>query len=284
MRVEPDQEYDDEEPAEEDEAEPPSAPAEPLDDAAYYDAESNYSNLLDEVDMTGTTNPDVYPASSRAIQAYRVVRDEAVVGLCALSTTPADPEVQDSRLEPRGRTQEQPERDDPTAFPFVALVDINGVKAYTLFDSGSTTDAVSPEFAAVASLKTFKLSESVRLQLGVKGSRSTIAAGSRVDLRFPGITFPDRFVDIINLDLYDLILGAPFLRKAKASMDWSNRSLTLNGHTVTLLSSHEDAHCANSPRTARRPSPRAPVPKLPTRPNLPRSSPTAANASRVSPG
>ena len=33
-----------------------------------------------------------------------------------------------------------------------AYLSINGIRAYTLFDSGSTTDAVSPDLARVAEL------------------------------------------------------------------------------------------------------------------------------------
>ena len=58
-----------------------------------------------------------------------------------------------------------------------AFIEIGGVKALTLFDSGGSIDAMSPEFARVASLKTFELENPVPLQLGCVGSRSVINFG-----------------------------------------------------------------------------------------------------------
>ncbi|KAJ3765033.1 hypothetical protein FB446DRAFT_795461 [Lentinula raphanica] len=58
-----------------------------------------------------------------------------------------------------------------------AFVEINGVQAFALFDSGSTADAISPEFARVAHIAIFKLENPVQLQLGTKGSRSQITYG-----------------------------------------------------------------------------------------------------------
>src|SRR6202040_586600 len=43
----------------------------------------------------------------------------------------------------------------------VANISINGIRAYTLFDSGSTTDAVSPDLARVAKLPPLALDKPV---------------------------------------------------------------------------------------------------------------------------
>ncbi len=56
---------------------------------------------------------------------------------------------------------------------------INGVQALTLFDSGCSIDAISPEFAKVANLSTFKLDTPIPLQLGCVDSRSVINFGVR---------------------------------------------------------------------------------------------------------
>ena len=45
-------------------------------------------------------------------------------------------------------------------------MDVNGTKAYALFDSGSAADAISPDFTQVAKLPILKLENPVTLQLG----------------------------------------------------------------------------------------------------------------------
>ena len=47
-----------------------------------------------------------------------------------------------------------------------AYITINGVKAYTLCDSGSTPDLMSPDFAQVTKVSTFQLDNPVPIQLG----------------------------------------------------------------------------------------------------------------------
>jgi hypothetical protein len=80
-----------------------------------------------------------------------------------------------------------------------AYVTINGIQAYTLFDSGSTTDAVTPDFTRVAKLPTYTLDDPVTLQLGCIGSRSKINFGSIVKTEFASVT-ADTYVDIANRD------------------------------------------------------------------------------------
>ncbi len=77
-----------------------------------------------------------------------------------------------------------------------------GVRAFTLFDSGSTSDAISPDFVPVANVRCFELTNPVILQLGTKGSRSTINHGSMVDFKFgsPGHKLAGRnYFDIANV-------------------------------------------------------------------------------------
>ncbi|KDQ59354.1 hypothetical protein JAAARDRAFT_192858 [Jaapia argillacea MUCL 33604] len=62
-------------------------------------------------------------------------------------------------------TKTQQSKDCRTAY-----VDIGGSKAFGLFDTGSTTDSISPEFAHVARLKVFELENPASLQLRCVGS------------------------------------------------------------------------------------------------------------------
>lgn len=49
---------------------------------------------------------------------------------------------------------------------------INGVKAFVLFDSGCTTDSITPEFVYICKASRVDLKEPVGLQLGTKGSKT----------------------------------------------------------------------------------------------------------------
>jgi hypothetical protein len=72
----------------------------------------------------------------------------------------------------------RPKREDSEDLCLARYVKINGVKAYTLFDSGSTTDAVSPDFTRIAKLSVRELDTPVTLQLECSGSRSKVEFAS----------------------------------------------------------------------------------------------------------
>ncbi|OJT01587.1 hypothetical protein TRAPUB_7983 [Trametes pubescens] len=98
------------------------------------------------------------------------------------------------------------------------------MEAYTLFDSGSTTDSLSPEFANVAKAPKVVLEDQVTLQLGCAGSRSKISYGSRVLVEICGVQ-QDHYFDIINLDQYDCIIDTPFLNAHGAVLDFQNHCI-----------------------------------------------------------
>ena len=107
-----------------------------------------------------------------------------------------------------------------------AYVKINGVKAYTLFDSGSTTDSISPDFTWVAQVPVKTLEDPVTLQLGCVGSRSKINYGAEMGLEFASIT-NSTYLDVANLDKYNSILGTPFLRRHSISLDFENQEIVI---------------------------------------------------------
>ncbi|KAL1944124.1 hypothetical protein VTO73DRAFT_3309 [Trametes versicolor] len=118
----------------------------------------------------------------------------------------------------------QPRRDREGSPTLSALVKINGMEAYALFDSGSTTDSVSPEFSYVARVPKIVLEDQVTLQLGCTGSRSKISYGTRVPVDICGVRQPHYF-DIVNLDRYDCIIGTPFLNAHGAVLDFQNHCI-----------------------------------------------------------
>jgi hypothetical protein len=111
---------------------------------------------------------------------------------------------------------------------------INGCKALTMIDTGSTGNFVSPAFAAVTKLETFPLHQQLTLQLGCIGSRSKISHGANAPAVIGDLT-THVYVDVANIDRYDCILGIPFLREYGAVLDFSANRMTLNGgHGVEL--------------------------------------------------
>ncbi|KZV69393.1 hypothetical protein PENSPDRAFT_545405, partial [Peniophora sp. CONT] len=96
---------------------------------------------------------------------------------------------------------------------------INGIKAYMLLDTGSTTLSVTPEFARIAELKVFALKEQITLYLGCVGSRSKINFGAYGDLQYDAIETPDEYFDIINVDRYDGIVGITWMRRHGLILD-----------------------------------------------------------------
>ncbi|KAK0209914.1 hypothetical protein IW262DRAFT_1281153, partial [Armillaria fumosa] len=96
-----------------------------------------------------------------------------------------------------------------------ALITINGCEAFTLFDTGSTANAISPNFARLAKLNIFQLMKPITLQLETKGSRSQISHGCNASYKFgtacASISGDNYYFDIANVDRYDAVLGTVFM-------------------------------------------------------------------------
>ncbi|KZP11249.1 hypothetical protein FIBSPDRAFT_712154, partial [Athelia psychrophila] len=122
----------------------------------------------------------------------------------------------------------------------VAEIEINDHKALVLFDSGSTTDSVTPEFAFVSRMKQFRLAEQITLQLGCVGSRSKISYGSHAPVTLPGAISESVYFDIVNIDCYDAILGTPFLERFGVVLDFQDRSVRINGNRQPTFTYDEE--------------------------------------------
>ncbi|KAI0047078.1 hypothetical protein FA95DRAFT_1463129, partial [Auriscalpium vulgare] len=118
-------------------------------------------------------------------------------------------------------------------------VTINSHRALALFDSGSTADLVSPDFARVANLPLFVLEKPVPLQLGCVGSRSSINFGTEPTIQFGGV---DRswYFDIANIDRYDVIIGTPFLSIVGIILNFRRREIASPHGTVRALLEGEE--------------------------------------------
>lgn len=97
-----------------------------------------------------------------------------------------------------------------------------------LFDSGCTTDSIAPDMAHVVKVECFELEEQICFQLGCVGSRTKINYGAWVNLSV-GPVSQRHYVDVVNIDRYDLILGMVFCHKYGVVLDFQNRVIQIGG-------------------------------------------------------
>ncbi|KAF9545923.1 hypothetical protein CPC08DRAFT_649240 [Agrocybe pediades] len=107
-------------------------------------------------------------------------------------------------------------------------VNVAGMDAWTLWDSGSTTTGITPTFAQIADIEVDTLLDPHILQLGTIGSRSKINYGADVDISIGGKTMT-AYVDVANFDRYDMIIGTPFMRAHKVLLDFDTNRVIVNG-------------------------------------------------------
>ena len=149
------------------------------------------------------------------------------------STVPVDSRLRYKVAEPLSRLN----RDRRC---LVAEVDVDGVAALTLFDSGSQVDAISPDFARALQLDHFKLERTMPLQLGTKGSHATFSYEVEPALSYKGASFGTRRIDVINIDRYDLLLGAPFFNQHGVVLDFNDRVIRVGDIHVPSISTVEE--------------------------------------------
>ena len=151
------------------------------------------------------------------------------------STAPVDSRLRYKVAEPQSR----PIRDRRC---LIAEIDVDGVAALTLFDSGSQVDAISPDFARALQLDFFKLEKTMPLQLGTKGSHATFSYEVEPVLSYKDISFGARRIDVINIDRYDLLLGAPFFNHHRVVLDFQDRVIRSGDFTVPSISTVEETN------------------------------------------
>ena len=118
---------------------------------------------------------------------------------------------------------------------------VNGLEAYALLDTGSTTVSVMHNFVWVAKLKVMQLDNPVPLQLGMVGSHSMINFGAQTQLELGPARDDDAYMDVVNIDRYDMIIGMPFMHKHGLVLDFDKDIVSMQGEVVpTLTSGQED--------------------------------------------
>ena len=105
---------------------------------------------------------------------------------------------------------------------------VNELKGIALIDSGSSINAISPAFACVAEIEAFPLEKPIGLQLGCVRSRSKINFGMFQAIKL-GSEELNTYLDVVNLDHYDIVLGIPFLKLNNVVLDMSENSIHVGG-------------------------------------------------------
>ncbi|KAF8150300.1 hypothetical protein K438DRAFT_1441411, partial [Mycena galopus ATCC 62051] len=119
-------------------------------------------------------------------------------------------------------------------------VEVNGHKAFALFDSGCTTDTISPDFTRVANLTVNPIGSAITLQLGTAGSRSKINYGVTAQVRYSTIS-AEEYMDIVNLDRFDMIVRTKFMRKHGIALDFERNMIRIRGRDAPTLSAMDEA-------------------------------------------
>ena len=139
------------------------------------------------------------------------------------------------------RKLSRPKRSKRQETCLAGWIKINGVDTFTLFDSGSNTDTLSPAFAQVSNAQTQKLEQQVPLQLGAVGSRAAINYGVQVPIELGDKQHPKYYFDIVNIDRYDCIAGAPMMRQLRIRLDFHNNTIHIGEHRLPALLPDKEA-------------------------------------------
>ncbi len=133
----------------------------------------------------------------------------------------------------------------------VSTVEINGTKALVMFDSGAEMDALSPDFVRACHIPVLELPSPLVLQMGTKGSRSCIYYGTNVNLKVLGHKSKHYF-DVVNIDRYDAILGAPWLNTHGVVLDFKNHIVSVGAESLPTLDALKERSTVSTGASARR--------------------------------
>ncbi|KAF8126104.1 hypothetical protein K438DRAFT_1454354, partial [Mycena galopus ATCC 62051] len=93
--------------------------------------------------------------------------------------------------------------------------------------------------ARVVNLTVFPIETAITLQLGTAGSRSMINYGTKARVAYGSIA-SDEYMDIVNLDRFDMIIGTIFMRKHKVALDFESNTIKIGGKIAPTLSAMEE--------------------------------------------
>jgi hypothetical protein len=131
-----------------------------------------------------------------------------------------------------------------------ALVKVNGIEAYTCWDSGSELDAISPDFTRATGVEPAAKKSALRIRLGTKGSSATTSYEVSPMLDFGNTKFTHD-LDVVNLDRWDLLLGSPFCNKHGVVLDYNDRTIRFGDTVINALSREEETAARRNERQKR---------------------------------
>lgn len=220
------------------------------------DEEEHPGLITDEDDLEGSQ----YMSDLDDYEDYRAMNDsedsssgDEIVYLQGMKTREnrkGEPETKTheyrASLEKPEDPMSRPKRSEAERRTLSMYVDINGVRAYTMFDTGSTANAISPDFARLAGIPVNPLLEPVPLQLGCIGSRSSINFGAKARMKC-GPVDTVHYVDIVNINKYDVIIGLPFMTIQKIVLNVGRKEIVFTDgtHTSALVKGEGHASAPN---------------------------------------
>src|SRR6266849_2168905 len=132
-----------------------------------------------------------------------------------------------------------------------ALVKVNGVEAYTCWDSGSELDAISPDFTRATGIRPKSKENALKIRLGTKGSGATTSYEATPMLEFGKMKLMHK-LDVVNLDRWDLLLGSPFCNKYGVVLDYKMRTICFGNTMIKALTEEEEAVVRKKEKRPRR--------------------------------
>ena len=103
-----------------------------------------------------------------------------------------------------------------------------------LFDSGAEMDTLSPDFVHGCQVPLMELPNPLVLQMGMKGSWSCIYYRTNVNLKVLGHSMSHYF-DIVNVEKYDAILGAPWLYTTGTLLDFDKHVVHVKEGMISMF-------------------------------------------------
>ena len=116
--------------------------------------------------------------------------------------------------------------------PIVVTALINGKPVHALMDYGSEADFLSTTIIDQLRIPRTMLAKPLSIHLAVHGSQSKTNVDANVKFNYQNIDELQRF-DIAKLDVYDVILGTPFLYQHQVMLGF-NPSQVVIGSDVSL--------------------------------------------------
>lgn len=150
-------------------------------------------------------------------------------------------------IRPQGTARERPLA---RGFSMALRGRLNGLDANILLDTGSTINAVSPEFTRVAGLTAFELSNPISLQLGCVGSRSKANFGVETTITIAGSNHT-LYMDVVNVPKYDIVLGLPFMHQTQMILDFCRYTVTIGNSTLRIARGEDNGQRNAWNRTSR---------------------------------